>query len=237
MNKQHILGEIRRTAEANAGKPYGATRFASETGIRVSDWRGIHWARWGDALQEAGYGPNQWITAYENDSVVERLVGFIRELGRYPTRSEIELKRRADQSFPSVSVFRRLGSRNEVIGVLQRYCSARQGYEDVLSLCPAEEPVTQEAQEAQPAESFGFVYLIKSGRFHKIGKTNAVGRREREITLQLPERAVTVHEIRTDDPAGIEAYWHKRFEARRKNGEWFELTSADVKAFKRRTFM
>jgi hypothetical protein len=27
----------------------------------------------------------------------------------------------------------------------------------------------------------GFVYLIKSGRFYKIGRSNAVGRREREL--------------------------------------------------------
>lgn len=58
----------------------------------------------------------------------------------------------------------------------------------------------------------GSVYLLKSGRNYKIGRAFALGRRGREIQLQLPERAVTVHVIQTDDPIGIETYWHKRFE-------------------------
>ena len=91
--------------------------------------------------------------------------------------------------------------------------------------------------EPGPVLQDGFVYLIKSGRFYKIGKTNAAGRREYELDIQLPESVKTIHVIRTDDPGGIEAYWHKRFEEKRKKGEWFELTGADVAAFRRRKFM
>ena len=83
----------------------------------------------------------------------------------------------------------------------------------------------------------GYVYLIKSGRHHKVGRTNSVGRRERELEIQLPEKAATVHVIKTDDPVGIEGYWHQRFADRRRNGEWFELSREDVAAFKRRKFM
>lgn len=80
-------------------------------------------------------------------------------------------------------------------------------------------------------------YLLKSGKYYKIGRSNSPGRREYELAIQLPERVKTVHTIKTDDPAGIESYWHQRFSNRRKNGEWFELRREDVSAFRRRKFM
>ena len=93
--------------------------------------------------------------------------------------------------------------------------------------------VPEEAAHGEP----GFVYMMKAGRFFKIGRTNALGRRERELVIQLPEAAKVIHSIKTDDPAGIEEYWHRRFQDRRRNGEWFELTPQDLAAFRRRKFM
>lgn len=64
-----------------------------------------------------------------------------------------------------------------------------------------------------------------------------VARRRYELAIQLPGPVTEEHVIRTDDPVGIERYWHSWFAERRRNGEWFELTRADVSAFKRRKFM
>ena len=78
--------------------------------------------------------------------------------------------------------------------------------------------------------------LAKHGRDYKIGRSNDVTRRRREIALLLPNEFEHVHMIETDDPEGIEQYWHRRFEARRTRGEWFRLTTEDVAAFRRRRY-
>jgi hypothetical protein len=78
---------------------------------------------------------------------------------------------------------------------------------------------------------------MRSGKHYKIGKSGHVGRREYQIGLKLPEPVKTIHSIATDDPDGIETYWHNRFKAKRAEGEWFSLNQDDVKAFKIRRFM
>jgi hypothetical protein len=118
------------------------------------------------------------------------------------------------------------------------YCREREGHADVLAIVAqlVRMPLPQANEEDEPGQH-GFVYLLKSGRYYKIGHTLDVGRRKYDLGIQLPQPVAEEHVIRTDDPSGIESYWHRRFAARRKNGEWFELTHADIGAFKRRKFM
>jgi hypothetical protein len=89
VNREDILSEIRRTAEANGGAPLGRARFAAETGIRENDWRGRYWARWSDALAEGGYPPNTLQARYADEDVLAALVSEIRRLGRMPTGAEL----------------------------------------------------------------------------------------------------------------------------------------------------
>jgi len=95
------------------------------------------------------------------------------------------------------------------------------GFDDVPALCgPISSGEKESSRDEKSAtEIVGFVYLMKHGKYYKIGKTNAMGRREYELAIQLPEKLRTVHTIKTDDPDGTEEYWHKRFTAKRGNGD------------------
>ncbi len=238
VTKQHILDEIKRTATQNGGVPLGVARFQQETGISEADWFGKYWARWGDALQEAGYAPNKLQGAYDEGFVIEKLIDLIRELKRFPATGDLRMRRKRDLEFPTHNVFRRVGKKAELAQKVIELCRLRADLQDVLTIC---EPIMAQPPEEQSSTNdspqYGHVYLLKSGRFYKVGRTNAVGRREYELSIQLPEKAALVHKIKTDDPTGIETYWHDRFSDRRKNGEWFELTPDDIRAFKRRKFM
>jgi hypothetical protein len=239
VSKDSILREIRRTAEANGGRPLGWRRFLAETGIRETDWLGTHWARWSDAVREAGFLPNRLQQPYEKGVLLEKLAKLALELGRLPNRGDLRFHAARDSAFPNPKTFSRLGGKRQVVTQLADFCQARPGYELVVDLC---QPVlgataTRASDDQRPAVAVGFVYLLKSGRYYKIGRSNSAGRREYEVGLQLPDPARLIHRISTDDPVGIEAYWHRRFAEKHKNGEWFELVAADVSAFKRRKFM
>lgn len=239
MDKQDIINEIQRTAKANGGAPLGSRKFATETGIREQDWKGKLWARWSDAVQDAGYMPNEMRSAYSELELLEKYARLALQLGRLPAVADTRLSTRQGVEFPEWNTFtKRFGDKPRLIAKLREYCESRAEFSTVAEFClhyaPRQrtEPLVEKSGSAQ----IGFVYLMKSAKHYKIGKANATGRRHRELAIQMPERLNLVHEIKTDDPFGIEAYWHNRFADKRRNGEWFELSAADVAAFKRRKF-
>jgi hypothetical protein len=238
MNKEQIIEQIQRTAKANGGSPLGWRRFEEETGIRYYDWYGQFWTRWGDAVREAGFEPNRMSEAFEEDFLLEKLVLLTRRLKHVPVQGDLLLAAKGDPGFPSEKVFRRLGSKSERVSRVIAFCNARSEYSDVETLWKQVAVIEKSSDpidtDDEPGNS-GYVYLLKHGsrREYKIGRTNNPIRREGEIGIQLPEKLEPIHYIKTDDPAGIEAYWHSRFASKRKEGEWFELTPQDIRAFKK----
>lgn len=212
----------------------GFARFEGETGIKPYDWQRF-WARFGSAVEEAGFLPNQLNPAYDDQFLLEKIVGLMRTLGRFPTFREFTVAKTTDAEFPNKKVFQRLGSKAQLATKVLEFCHGKDGFEDIAALCSTVlvKPHATTPDSGDIGSPVGEVYLFKSGRFYKIGKTKDTVRRGTEIRIQLPERMTLIHSIKTDDPSGIEAYWHRRFEPKRMEGEWFDLNSSDVKAFKR----
>lgn len=236
--RETILREIRRLTEANVGNPPGKQSFARETGITEGQWSGRYWARWSDALVEAGYGPNKLQERFSDDSVLSKLARLAQRIGRIPTFAEMKLERRTDAEFPNHGVIQnRFKDRTDLVEALREWCLENGEFLDVVALLPT---VKSSSFSEQPAKAVkkqdGGVYLIKYGQDYKIGRGDDIERRVKQVTTALPDRGEIIHSIRTDDPVGIEAYWHKRFSDKRRNGEWFRLDIQDVAAFRKRKF-
>ncbi|WP_454619045.1 GIY-YIG nuclease family protein [Bradyrhizobium cenepequi] len=229
--RERILDEIKRLTK-EGGTPPGVIAFKRETGIQEHDWRGVYWARWGDALTEAGFAPNEWQGKHNTELVLAKFIQACRHYSRIPTSAELQMYARGFEDFPNAkSLFSHFGSKDALLEHLRAWVTDKAEFADVADMLGSGKAKTPSSNQKE-----GLVYLIKSGAHYKIGRSDELERRVKEIRISLPEAATLVHSIRTDDPVGIEAYWHRRFGEKRANGEWFKLTSADVAAFKRRKF-
>jgi len=85
-----------------------------------------------------------------------------------------------------------------------------------------------------PEDKAGFVYFLHGAGtgFYKIGHTNCLDRRIKQISPKLPFRLELVHSIETDDRYLLESFAHKYFEKKRLEGEWFDLDSMDMHEIK-----
>lgn len=236
-HRDRIISEIKSLAKAHGGRAPGVQLFERETGIKPSSWSGRIWARWGDALQEAGLAPNALTRKSDPALLLRKLCEASRHFGRMPSTPELRLyHRNIDPDFPSHGTFGlNFGPKADLLMRLREWVESQPEYHDVLAMLPSVNVATK-ARIKRGAGIDGSVYLIKSGKHFKIGKSDDLERRIKEIRIALPEASILEHVITTDDPTGIEAYWHRRFAERRANGEWFALTPQDVLAFKRRKF-
>lgn len=232
--RDYIITEIKRLASANGGVPPGQNAFTSATGITPAKWRGVIWIRWSDALAEAGFAANEWNQRRDSREILEHVASLCRKLGRLPTRTEIKMQKRIDPEFPAhTTVSNHYRTNADLVSALRQLATTDERWADLAAFLPetsADEPSRSGDQQG------GMVYLLKSGRHYKIGHSDNIERRFRQVSIALPETVTLVHAIRTDDPSGIEAYWHRRFAEKRANGEWFALTGDDVRAFRKRVF-
>jgi hypothetical protein len=184
--------------------------------------------------QAAGDKSTQFgIAGRTRDEFFETYGRVVRELKTTPKRAEWKRRRMT----PTAQAYRAKLDVNwqEMPRRFAEWASNKADWSDAALICSRSTAKT--TRTAEKGAGLGGVYLLRSGGYHKIGKSNSVGRREYELGLNTPDPCRLVHVIKTDDPDGIERYWLKRFESKRKNREWFQLSSDDIRTFKSKSLM
>ncbi len=234
-SKEKIVGAYNRLVKERGGTVIGERVFMRETGFSHHYWKGGYWRSWSAFQADAGYTPNSPNEKIADEVLLHRYAELALERNEIPSEADLMIKKREDPSFPSKAAFRRWGSQDALRAKAAEYCDGKEQFAPVLELF-AQGISGSLDRRLDLSNTAGFVYLLRSGKNYKLGRTNAVGRRLRELAIQLPQKPDTVHVIETDDPEGIEQYWHRRFSEKRQGGEWFALSPEDVKAVKRRRF-
>ncbi len=232
---ESIIQTYKTLVNDRGGVPIGERSFTRETGISRYHWMGGFWRSWSAFQEAAGFSPNDPTQRISDETLLRRFAELALERGEVPTEADLNLKRKEDASFPGKQVFRRWGSRDALLSAVAEYCEGKPQFARVLELL-RQGSSSRLDHRLGSLHVTGFVYLLRSGKHYKVGRTNATGRRLRELAIQLPQKADTIHVIETDDPEGIEDYWHRRFAEKRQGGEWFALSTDDVRAFKKRRF-
>ena len=239
LTREEIIKEVQEWAKENGGITPSEKIIREE--LKIPKWEWItYWTKITDFQHEAGLAPQKFDkTKYNKNNLCDEFIKLIREKNKWPTRDELDYKRRQDSTFPaSVTFYKQLGLTVDLALTILEYIKDKRGYEDVVNICDSviqkyKNDNKTEIKDAEQADH-GWVYLFKHGHFnqYRIGKTTDLLRRGGEIRIQLPERAILIHSIETADITGVETYWLNRFKSKQMNGDWFNLGRADVKEFK-----
>lgn len=241
--KKDIIKKLKEWSEKHGGKTPSQKVFFEETEVGIYD-RMRYWPNYGALVKEAGLKPNKFDkTKYTKNQLCELFIQTIREKGKWPTRGILDVKHHGDADFPDSSTFyKKLGLTEALAKNILKFAKSEKGYTDVIDVCETllndYESYEDKSDEAIEGTKHGWIYLLKTtfrGKSaYKIGETNDLKRRENELNQPSNDQEI-IHAIETDDPSGIEKYWHNRFKDKQLKGknEWFILNASDIRAFKK----
>lgn len=102
-------------------------------------------------------------------------------------------------------------------------------------IADAEERMQQTAlNEREPDGPIpGYVYLIHGigTSWYKIGVSLDTKVRLKQLGTQGPFKIELIHQLKVDDMVAVESYFHRLFNGKRAEGEWFTLSPDDIKLF------
>jgi len=243
--KEEVIKRLQKWSAENNGRTPGEQNFYENIQIGIYDLHKLGWANWRELVVAAGLIPNKFDkTKYSSDQLCDLFIGAIREKNKWPTRGELEVKHHQDFNFPDAGTFyKKLGLvlNGDLPSTILKYIKGKKGYDDVIKVCNSSIEKNIDSEESSAIGKIGYVYLLKSrlgsATAYKIGKTNDPERRMIELNQPSNEQYL-IWKIETDDPSGVEKYWHDRFVSKRlyphkAKTEWFKLNSSDIKSFKR----
>lgn len=237
MEKAQVISRLIQLASERGGH-IGFRAFTDATGMSERWLRDQPWFQgWNALLTEAGLATKTFkVDRIPSQEIAKAVAELITRSGRWPTEDQLRRERAQNADFPSAGIISPIRKTGELARLIVELGAVEPTFAraaEVAAKHQLQPPDTATVDEKVK----GYVYMLRSGRSYKVGKSVDPSRRFREVRLELPDETNQVHAIATDDPSGIEAYWHKRFSEKRvRNTEFFLLTAEDVRAFKRRKY-
>jgi hypothetical protein len=170
MTRETIIQAIKSATVRNAGRTMGARAFHARSGISRTDLWNAGFARYSDAVREAGLVPNQLQTARDSGQMLSSLARVVRQLGRFPSISDLKAARKSDPELPSYEAYFRLsgGSITRLPDLLEAHCRENNELSDVadiLALVTRTQPKPEVGTLRLGVQ--GYVYLARHGRDYK----------------------------------------------------------------------
>jgi len=170
INRAEVIEGIQGMARENGGVAPGVRRFCAECGIREHEVVGRLWARWGDALAEAGFDNNTVNPKLGEDDLLCHYVRLARKLRRLPTTKDLRFEAAGSPGFPHPTTFtRRYGGITQLKERVRAWCEANPGNDDILSLLPVTPPTDDDSSGDHGAFAIGVVHLINLGAITRSG--------------------------------------------------------------------
>lgn len=183
MNRDQFIQRIRELA-AERGDHIGFRECLKEVGLSEGWLRGQPWFNgWNKLLTDLGLQTRRFEPPQRNaaDSVAT-LVDLVRRLGRWPTEDELRRERASNKAIASTAYIRKLRRSGELAALLAPYAEADPTNQTLRTLiADASRPEESEIVTSSKDRVQGYVYMLRSGRKYKIGKSTDPSRRFREI--------------------------------------------------------
>ena len=74
----------------------------------------------------------------------------------------------------------------------------------------------------------GYIYILESQGYYKIGKTINIKSRISKYTTENPNEINIIHTFKADNYTKEEERLHKKFKKKNHRGEWFDLDEKDI---------